>query len=70
MWRLVETLRNKSTILKSRRPNQERSGIAGTLHMEIIEEDVVQEGHGTDFKKKHRRSDRECNKSNNSSPTK
>ena len=74
MWRLVETIRNKSTILKSRKLNMERIGQPSTIHMEIIEEDVVQEGFGTDFKKKKR--SRLCientdgKKSNKSSPTK
>ena len=51
MWRLVETIRNKSTILKSRKLNMERIGQPSTIHMEIIEEDVEKEGCGTDFKR-------------------
>jgi hypothetical protein len=51
MWRLVETIRNKSTILKSRKLNMERIGQPSTIHMEIIEEDVEKEGYGTDFKR-------------------
>lgn len=72
MWRLVETIRNKSTILKSRKLNMERIGQPSAIHMEIIEEDVVQEGFGTDFKKKRRIciDDTGGKKSNRSSPTK
>lgn len=53
MWRLVETLRNKSTILREQRRLQEKN-LGGVLHMEIIEEDVVQEGFGTEFKVRRR----------------
>lgn len=51
MWRLVETIRNKSTILKSRKLNMERIGQPSTIHMEIIEEEVEKEGYGTEFKR-------------------
>ena len=47
---MVETIRNKSTILKSRKLNMEKNGHPGTLHMEIIEEEPLQENYGTDFK--------------------
>lgn len=72
MWRMVETIRNKSTILKSRKLNMEKNGQPSTLHMEIIEEEPVQENYGTDFKKTRRSRNREVEenseKSNQSSP--
>lgn len=47
MWKLMETLRNKSSISRDNKSQD-------PYWMTIIEEDPVQEGLGTDFKKKKR----------------
>lgn len=45
MWKMVETLRNKSSLLKAEREKQKLSSMGtssgGLVQMEIIEEDVI-----------------------------
>ena len=45
MWKMVETLRNKSSLLKAERDKQKQSSMGtsagGLVQMEIIEEEVI-----------------------------